>query len=261
MGNPLKNPPVYFTVAQVRFNAILKLSEYLPTIQDEMRKSGFPDFVTRKSMILQMVLQNGKPIPTPATTERFFFGTADKQHAFVLNTEFLALQSTNYGTFEKFSAMFLKGLQLVHKVVQLDFTERVGLRYLDHVAPRAGDTLDKYLEPEVHGLSARLGGKALHSYAETLNAVGDVRLLSRVVIQDGGLAFPPDLQPEEMAIDSRFLNSSGHHALLDTDGFIEGREAFSADNVQKKLDAIHEAVRTAFRAAVTPHAFKIWDEK
>ena len=37
MGTPLKNPPVYFTVAQVRFNPILKLAEFLPAIQ---RHSG-----------------------------------------------------------------------------------------------------------------------------------------------------------------------------------------------------------------------------
>lgn len=30
MGEPLKNPPVYFTVAQVRFNMLLKLADYLP---------------------------------------------------------------------------------------------------------------------------------------------------------------------------------------------------------------------------------------
>lgn len=261
MGTPLKNPPVYFTLAQVRFNALLKLGEYLPSIQDEMRKTGFPDFVARKSVVIKITVQDGKTIPTPATNENFFFGTADKKHCFVLGTEFLTLQSTDYGTFEDFSAMFLKGLLLVHQMVQLDFTERVGLRYLDHVVPKAGDTLDKYLEPEVRGMSARFGGKALHSFTETLNTVGDVRLLSRVVVQDGGLSFPPDLQPEGMAINPRFLSYSGHHAVLDTDGFVEGREVFSAEHVDKQLNAIHEVIRMAFRATVTKHAFNVWDEK
>lgn len=261
MGTPLKNPPVYFTIVQVRFNAVLKLSEYLPSIQDAMRKNGFPDFVTRKSLVLQLAMQDGKTIPTTATTERFFFGTADKKHCFVLGSEALTLQSTDYGTFEKFSATFLKGLSIVNEMVQLDFTDRIGLRYLDHVAPRDDDALDNYLAAEVRGLSTRLNGTPVHSFTETVHEVDDVRLLCRVVIQDGGLSFPPDIQPEEMLIDSRFLSYSGRHALVDTDGCIEGREVFSSEHIGKQLNAIHDVIRVAFRAVVTAHAFNVWDEK
>lgn len=261
MGTPLKNPPVYFTIVQVRFNAVLKLSEYLPSIQEAMRKSGFSDFVTRKSLVLQLATQDGKTIPTTATTERFFFGTADKKHCFVLGSEALTLQSTNYGNFEKFSKTFLEGLSIVNQIVQLDFTDRIGLRYLDHVAPKDGDALDDYLEAEVRGLSTRLNGKPVHSFTETLHEVGDIRLLCRVVIQDASLSFPPDVQPEEMSVDPRFLNYSGRHALIDTDGFVEGREVFSAEHIGKQLNAIHEVIRLAFRSVVTEHAFNVWDEK
>jgi uncharacterized protein (TIGR04255 family) len=260
MGDPLKKPPVYFTLAQVRFNALLKLAEYLPSIQDAMRKSGFPDFVARKSVVIQITMQDGQAMPIPATQENFFFGNADKTHCFVLNAEALALQSTDYGTFEDFSAMLLRGLALVDQVVQLDFTERVGLRYLDHVTPAGDDILANYLAPEVIGLSSKLGGKSIHSFSETFNALSDIRLRSRVVIQNSGLSFPPDLQPEGMLIDPRFLTYTGLHALVDIDGFVEGREVFSADTVSRHLDDIHKVVKVAFRATVTEHAFKVWDE-
>src|SRR5262249_54570027 len=147
-----------------------------------------------------------------------------------------------------------------HDVVQLDFTDRVGLRYLDYVAPRPNDTLDLYLVPEVLGLGARLGGQALHSFSESFSCVGDVKVRSRVLIQDGGLAFPPDLAEDGMQINGRFLRYSGHHATLDTDGFIEGRMAFSAPAIRKHLHAIHGVVSAAFKAAVTEHAFKVWNE-
>lgn len=261
MGTPLKNPPVYFTLVQVRFNAILKLSEYLPSIQDEMRKLGYPDFETRRQLVLQINMQEGAPAPTPGASERYFFGTVDKKHRFVLHADFLTLQSTDYGTYENFSTKFLKGLELVNQVVELNYTERAGLRYLDHVAPRDGDTLNKYLVQEAQGLSGRLGGKPLHSYTETLTTFDQVRLMSRVVVQDGVLSFPPDLQPEGMAVNERFTGYAGHHAVIDTDGFIEGRELFSLDHVKRQLDAIHDVVRKAFRDTVTPHAFNVWDGK
>lgn len=261
MGAPLRNPPVYFTVAQVRFNALLKLAEYLPSIQEAMRRAGYPDFVTHKSIGLQIAMQDGQAVPTPVQQERFLFGTTDKAHSFVIGPEFLTLQSTNYGTFEDFSGMFLEGLARVHDVVQLDFTDRVGLRYLDHVAPKAHDSLGQYLASEVLGLSARFGGTPVHSFSETLNIVGDVRLLSRVVIQNGGLSFPPDLLPERMEINPRFLTFTGHHALLDTDGSVEGREVFSSEFVCRQLQTIHEVIGSAFKATVTKHALEVWDEK
>jgi len=86
MGAPLKNPPVYFTVAQVRFNALLKLAEYLPSIQEAMRRAGFPDFVSHKSIALQIVMQDGQAVPTPLPQERFLFGTTDRTRNFLPTT-------------------------------------------------------------------------------------------------------------------------------------------------------------------------------
>lgn len=261
MSPPLKNPPVYFTVAQVRFNTLLKLADYLPSIQEDLRKAGYPAFSTHSSIALQINMQDGQAVPQPVAHERFLFANADQTHCFVLGSEALTFQSTNYGTYELFSEAFLSGLAVVHGIVSLDFTERVGLRYLDHVFPKAGDSLDQYLKPEVQGLSARLGGQAVHSYAEALNFVGDVRLRARVVIQDGALAFPPDLLPQGMVVQERFVQAQGVHAILDTDGFVEGRNLFSLDVVGKQMNSIHDVIGTAFRATVTPHALTIWSEQ
>lgn len=261
MGTPLKNPPVYFTLAQVRFNSLLKLKEYLPTIQDEMRKAGFPDFAAKTTIILEVTVEDGKSFPTPKPNETFFFGTTDKKHSFVLGEAFLTLQSTKYGTFEDFSAMFVEGLRLVNQVVQLDFIERIGLRYLDNVTPKAGEAVYAYLAPEVHGLSGFLGGQPQHSYTETVNTVNEVSLVSRVLIQHGGIAFPPDVQPEQMELEQRFLDCTGHHAMLDNDGFVVQREVFSIEYVERQLSSIHKVIGKAFRATATEYAFNVWNEQ
>ena len=260
MGKPLKNPPVYFTVAQVRFNKLLKLSEYLPTIQDGLRRAGYPAFSTQSTIALQLNVQDGQVLPQPLPHEQHFFANVEQTHSFVLGADALTFQSTNYGTYERFSDAFLKGLALVHDAVRLDFTERVGLRYLDHVLPKAGDALGRYLAPEVHGLGARLGGQPVHSFVEMLNAVGGVGLRLRILAQEGGLAFPPDIQPQGMLVDPRFTKAEGSHAIIDTDGFAQGRELFSLEGVSKHLGAIHNVISVAFRATVTPHALAIWDE-
>lgn len=260
MGTPLKNPPVYFTVAQVRFNPLLKLADYLPSIQEGLRKAGYPAFTAHSTIALQFMVQGGQTVPQPVPREQFLFANVEQTHCFVLSSDALTFQSTNYGTYELFSEAFLKGLALVHEVVTFDFTDRVGLRYLDHVFPKAGDSLSLYLAPEVQGLSVRLGGQSVHSYSEALNVVGDVKLRARVVIQDGGLAFPPDLLPQGMAVQARFAQAQGMHAILDTDGFVEGRKLFSLDDVGHHLQDIHEVIGDAFRATVTDHARAVWSE-
>ena len=79
-------------------------------------------------------------------------------------------------------------------------------------------------------------------------------------IQEGGLAFPPELAPQGMMVDERFLKYSGNHAVLDTDGFVEGRMAFALDDLGERLRTIHDAVSNAFKAIVTEHALSVWDE-
>lgn len=260
MGKALKNPPVYFTIAQVRFNTLLKLSEYLPSIQDRMRRAGYPAFTSHSSIALQFTMQDGRTVPQPVPQEQYLFANIEQTHSFVLGAEALAFQSTHYGTYEAFSKSFLEGLSIVHELVSLDFTERVGLRYLDHVFPKAGDELSRYLAPEVQGLGARLGGQPEHAFVEMLNKVDDVSLRARVITQTGGLAFPPDLLPQGMQPQARFAQASGRHAILDTDGFAEGRQVFSLDQVAQHLDAIHNVIGAAFRATVTPYALGVWDE-
>ena len=258
MGTALTNAPVYVTVAQVRFNAILKLAEFLPTIQEHFRTSGFPDYALNKVMVIQITNQNGQPVPTPSLQDHYGFRNAEKTLGFILETDKLTFQSTRYGTFERFSEMFLQGLSIVHDVVRLDFTERIGMRYLDRVSPIGNDSLNEYLVPEARGLSDRVGGTPLRSFFEVLSENGGIKLLSRVITQTGPLAFPPDLMRGDMAIDPRFAAYDGLHAILDNDGFFEGRESYSAETVARYLTAIHEVVTKAFRATVTPHALEVW---
>ncbi len=260
MGTPLKIPPVYFTVVQARFNPLLKLSEYLPEVQETMRKAGFPDFKSVVGVGVQMEdAPDGSPVPKPIQFQQFHFANVPQTHSFVLANDALTFQSTDYGTFEQFSGAFISGLERVHEVVGLDFVSRIGLRYLDCVAPRVGEALEAYLAPEVHGLGAKLGGELLHSFAETLSAQGEIKLRSRVIVQDGPLGFPPDVSPSGLVVQSRFLEVKGRRAILDNDGFIDGRWVFLLKQVEKQVNDVHEVISAAFRVAATDHARAVWN--
>ena len=267
MGRRLQNPPVYCTLVQVRFNALLKLGEYLADVQERFRKAGFPAFTQGQSVVVRLAWQDDEPAQQPMARPQYVFGNSQRTHAFVLTSDSLALQSTDYGTFELFSSTFLKGLASMHEAVELNLTERIGLRYLDHVVPRAGDALEAYLVPEVLGMGryldklGTLHGQAKYSYSETLGLFGHIQLRSRVLVRDGVAGLPPDLSPLDLVIPNRFTESPGRHAILDTDGFIEARQDFALENIERELQATHDVISAAFKATVSKHALSVWDAR
>ena len=259
MGVPLKNPPVYFTLAQVRFNQILTLPDYLPKIQERFRHEGFPDFERINFVSIQVKMQDGQANPTPISQERFQLSNLNRTNSFILDNQSLTLQSTDYGHFDDFSSRFLVGLTIINDAIKLAYTERVGLRYLDRIMPEKKEMIEHYLVDQIHGLTSRLGGTPHYSYMEALNEIDNIKLVSRVAIQDGSLAFPPDLQLGNMLVAERFSAYTGRNAILDNDGFIEERALFSTETIANQLEKIHTVIGAAFKAAVTTHAFDMWN--
>lgn len=264
MGKKMKDAPVYFTVAQVRFNPILNMEGYLPAIQERMRAAHFPDF--KRETIQQLILQFGSPsdgaqAPTPSFVPqaRCVFGNIERTTEFVLEHNALALQTTAYDISDSFFKTLLDGLRIIHDVVKLDFVERIGLRYFDAVLPKSDKTLSDYLTPEMLGLSHKIGDKLSHSYSETVTINTSGQLVSRVIIQDGHVGLPPDVSALAPKINPKFTEPEGRHAIIDTDAFCEQREAFNLDNVGTKLVALHTEIRKSFKATVTPFAIGEWE--
>jgi len=263
MSKKMSKAPVYFTVAQVRFNPILNMEGYLAAIQNNMRAAHFPDF--RRETIHQLVLPFGSPVdggqvPTPSFTPqaRCIFGDIEGKTEFVLENNALALQTTAYKTFETFSKTLLEGLRIIHDALRLDFTERVGLRYLDAVLPKDGEPLSDYLAPGVLGLSLKLAGELSHSVSETAIMNTNGKLVSRVIIKDGHVGLPPELMALAPRIDSQFTQPDGRHAIIDTDAFSEQREVFNLEKLGDRLLALHDEIQKSFKVTVTPSALKKW---
>ena len=264
MGTKMKAAPVYFTIAQVRFNPILSLEAYAAQIQDRLRKEGFPDF--KKGFLATINLNvnvapssEGSPPQLPmAQTTRYLFGNMESTSGFILDQGALSFQTTEYDVFETFMADFLKGLQAVNEGVSLTYTDRIGLRYLDAVFPKSGETIRDYLSASILGLTEKIDDTIVHSFSETLVRRENVNVRSRVIIQEGEMGFPPDLQPMTLKVGERFGQLRGRHAIIDTDGWSESRETFNLDRIREQLGLIHAGIDKTFRASVTEGALKAW---
>lgn len=263
MGTKMRYAPVYFTIAQARFNTILALDSYAPQIQDRLRKQGFPDakkgFLATINLNLAAPTEASAPQMPVAQTTRYMFGNMEQTSGFILDQGALSFRTTGYDVFETFSSDFLKGLQAVEEAVDLSYTDRIGVRYLDAVFPKTAETLRDYLCGSMLGLTEKLPGTVVHAFSETLVKTDGINVLSRVIIQDGAVGFPPDLQPMTLSLAERFRELRGRHAIIDTDGSFESREAFDLERIRERLVLIHEEINRAFRASVTENALKVWE--
>jgi uncharacterized protein (TIGR04255 family) len=263
MGQQMKNAPVYFTIAQVRFNPVLSLSTFIPAIQESFRKRRYPDFKKAVAFTfnfaLPAVAESEAPIPPPRPLERYIFSDTDNTENFLLDESSLSFQATKYETFEKFSAQLLESLDFVHQSVGgLSYIDRIGVRYLDAVRPREGEKLDQYLIPEVTGLYGKLSGQIHHAFSETLVTDNDGSLVSRAVIQEGQIGLPPDLLMNGLKIAKPFSEYHNLHAVLDTDAFYPERSSFDLGEIRRRLAILHGKTSVAFYSSVTPYALSTW---
>lgn len=260
MGQKLSHAPVFYTLAQVVFNPVLQIADFVPKIQDRLRREGFPDF--RKELLRQLEVRQGEGEPPQISTQegptRWNFVNSNRVSGYVLQPNSFVYHTTAYETFEVFSKSLVDGLRLVHEEVSLAFIERIGVRYLDAVLPKKDETLAQYLKGSVLGLSSGIQGQLLHSFTETATEATDGKLVSRVLITEGDLALPPDLFPLGLTLGERFSSIKARHAILDNDHYSTERFNFNLEQVAARLSASHTRISEAFRATVTDFALAAW---
>jgi uncharacterized protein (TIGR04255 family) len=266
----MDDAPVFFTIGQVQHNPILSLESYLPTIQESMRKAGYPDFKRGSLISLEF---SGAGIggesqqvasPTPTKVERYAFLDSTQSKAIILHPKSVSFETNTYEVFEAFLPELLNGLTILSETVGgLSYSERIGLRYVNAVAPKHEERVDEYLVPELRGLPANFpNGVFRYSFTESLlEDSANHQVLTRAVIQNSPLSYPADLQLEPVRPQERFSNISGEHATLDIDGFILERRTFDLSDIKLRLKTLHDLNHDCFQASITDYARKAWGYK
>ncbi len=261
----MSNAPIYYALAQASFNPIAAMSKYVDQIQDSLRLKGYTLFETRLVQQLsppspdqapQAVLQV-TPVPV------WFITRNDRTSGFVLTPVGIIYHTTRYETHNEFIQELLEGLMTVHEAVTLDHVSRLGLRYLDAVLPRAGESVEAYLAPGLHGIEFR--AKERYSLTESVfetspgPLVTTGTLVARVVRTTGPLGFPPDLQLNNLVMNPKFnTTESRAHAVIDTDHFVQGRMPVDTEGLREELLSLHAAVKSVFEVMTTTHARAAW---
>jgi uncharacterized protein (TIGR04255 family) len=264
MNARMTQAPVYYALAQVRFNPVAAMSKYADSVQDLLRRDGYTLYEPLRVPELKLAIEGILPSPSVVMDERWQFTKTDKRSGYILGSDFISYHTTEYMTHIEFIAELAKGLKAVHEVVNLEHLSRIGMRYLDAIVPREGEDLDEYL-------AAGLQGVVLASQAPrnvTIESIFDTStspmiqkgtLVVRIHRMTSQLGYPPDLQPGMLRTLERFVTDSAvKHAVIDTDHFVEGTMPLDFDKLTPQLKSLHATVRNAFDSTTTPYARSLW---
>lgn len=252
----LADSPLLVVLTEIRFAPILTIGALVPSIQDRLRKVGFPGFSAGKVHQIQFNLNGGEP--AFEEKPRWAFTSADGDVVVTLTSEAISIQTTQYEDFERFLELVRPAVEVVATAAEPSYAERIGLRYVDAVQNIGNRSSDFFTETVLSFSPGDLGVQSLLS-SQHIFATTDVgHLQIRMSQVENAPLLPPDLNSPELA--SIGSAREGVHAILDIDSADEKRSEFSWDKVEGRLWAVHAYASTAFWKSITDQARTAWGE-
>jgi uncharacterized protein (TIGR04255 family) len=262
----LEKQPLVLVLCQARFSPVENIKTYMPTIQDEFRKQGYPIQEHRTNM-QRAIMQDGS-FKEIGTFDQWILKRKDEKASIIVDKGQVLFQTTDYDTFEPFLAKFLGALEKVLALTEHDkfgVIQQLGLRYVDVIQREFNeDELKETLREGFSGVSSKAfsaGTKrmAMETSGRT-NLPGGQKgtLVVRLFQNDLGLDIPPDLVadalPRPIAAEKEKLIT-----ILDTDHFMAGKFETSRKWVEVAMHGLHDQVIDVFHNhVVTPKALEKW---
>lgn len=258
----LSNQPLVLVLAEFRFSEVLSMAEYIPAIQDRLRKH-FPLPEKREQQKVD-VAPGGIKI---GSSVEWLFRSADERSAIIVGGSRMVFITAEYDRFPGFHERSMSALQVLNDVVEPTLLFRVGLRYSDYIAPDDADLssqeLDqcvaKHLLPDDNFKSL---GQTNYHLTETSVVTNKGVLLIRSHCGAHGQVVMPDLA-SNASISLEVTGDTNRVAMiLDFDHYwaSENKDSpFSIKRASEKLEDLHEGTRAAFWRATTDYGReKIW---
>ncbi|HDJ85497.1 MAG TPA: TIGR04255 family protein [Chromatiales bacterium] len=254
----LKNQPLSLVLAEFRFSEIAKISDYIPEIQERLRKQ-YPDFKKKLRHTIQLN-ESGIVAAGGAATLWTMVG-AGRQKGIQIESGRLIYFCSAYDRFPGFQAKCMEVIRVLIEVAAPGLLHRVGLRYNDLVLA-AGNDVNAYLNPSWHmpAAMAKLGDPQLYRTETVVNTAVGV-LAARTLTGRHSYSIMPDILQLGLPITvSGDNNPDRLSVVLDFDHFWESESGveFAADQAKDTLGALHEPAREAFWKTTTEEAKKRW---
>jgi uncharacterized protein (TIGR04255 family) len=259
---PLRKQPLVLVLGQVRFTPVRKMGNYIPGIQESFRRHGFP--IERAGKVQQLTITAaGVHV---VEQERWEYRRKDEGWSVTVLQDSVVLQTTAYERFEGFAEKLEMAVKTVLEQTEQDklgLIQRVGLRYVNLIQPRQGESYRDYLRDGFHGASdAPFAAGSHRLYVESVGRtnVGDATgtMVLRVAQNDQGFDLPPDLIGGAPKFQPR-AQADEPVTLVDMDHFIEGTFDPSPEWVTARAYVMHDhLIETFHDYVVSKKAIEVW---
>jgi len=254
----LQKSPLVLVLAQVRIAPVVKMGDYIPDIQERLRRTGLPHFTEAQDIQVQL----GQ---APTVRPRWEFHSRDKTRSVVITQDFIAVQTAAYDVYQDFEDFFSNPLEVVGEIVEPSLVQRLGLRYVDLIRPGPERGIEEFLKPGLQGLKADdIGANSLLSRFEMLAQTGVGMMRIRCLQSNDGSPLPPDLRTNTLNLDATVANGlevGEVVSILDLDHFANEPMDYELAAVVNSIGHLHDNLDQAFRAAVTQDAMMAWGKE
>jgi len=256
----LSNSPLVLALCQVRFSPLMRMEqEYIPGIQDQLRLAGYKINASAQIQKVAVTNQGPKMVVQP----HWEFQEKDRTASVVVNPGFAVLQTTKYDTFDKFMPRLLEAINIIDSVVKGILVQRVGLRYINLIRPRTGESWQDYLRQELHGINnPPFKSDTVEQTHQTSGETENGKLVLRLWQNRSGVALPPDLAVHQLAVPPKAQNLGSNLAtIVDIDHYQEGlSEDYSEELLTKICWSLQNEIKELFEDSIaTPKALEAWE--
>lgn len=264
MTQPIwKNPPLYYSLAQLVFNDIPSLEQYIPKIAEHMTSQKFTDYQQVEIDSVQFsVVQGGEAKLRSSKKQQWNFFNKSKKSVFCLSTNTLIFATVEYQGRDHFAKEIIDGIAAINKIAKLDFIDKIGVRHIDLLIPSSGKTPLDYINSQLHGVQV----DSLKRVNQTTESVYTINEKQWVVCRTMLRAFSEGIiDPESfmglipLNVNTKFNIASTQEIIcLDIDAFIQERMDFDLDVIKSNLTNLRISMEPIFINSVSNMALEQW---
>jgi uncharacterized protein (TIGR04255 family) len=284
----LEKAPLVHTVIHLEISRCpeLKLSnsEIEDAVQSRMIDLGFQDYIRSERRVFEISAKFGEgnqpSAPKEIITPRRVFRSASQKELIEVSEGSIILKTTDYRTFEDLETKYFEILSaLIETVGQTKkvFLKRIGLRYVDVIAPAPGSKLSDYIHegmlparlemlPDATTLQGlmmsrsqtALGSEMTVGFEEIQPQEGKIRK-----VLPNNLMEPDNNCAVMIAGQSWWSNMEADtYGILDIDHihFFQDNPIMDVELVKDKLSSLYRATSEVFWNSITPQAKSEWGE-
>ncbi|WP_161603424.1 TIGR04255 family protein [Blastopirellula marina] len=249
----LAKAPLALALVQLRFSPVLRMSKYVPDIQETLRGMGFTKYVEEQMQQLTLGV-----MPIAESDVRWIFGGRKRREAIILTKDFVTYEVSSYTNFEEFVARFSAALDVIANYANITEAVQIGLRYVNVIRPTEEILANDCLQTSIRGLSAEELGVTKSRFEFLIRAETECgHLLVKSYEHDGKKFIPPEIGVTHLDFD----NKPGEGELfrvLDFDHIEKCECELNNEILIGKLWKLHDILETAFEHSVSREALNHW---